>query len=386
MGFNGDGTFSFPYNWVNDAANGIPITASRMDTQFNTAATGFDNCVTRDGQSPATANIPMGGFKVTGLGSPSNAGDAVAYGAVANLGATTFTGAITYGGVTLSNSVTGTGSMVLSAGPVITGSTTLTGAVSFTAAGNTRAIAVAPASAQTGYIDMRATNNGGELLWGVENSAGGGLVVGSQAYSGLIGTTGSLPLHLFSADTVRCTVASDGSFLINTTTPGGWSNNAKFACENAAAGYAISAYAKSSSTDAALVRVDSTSSLLTSYRFGSTQVGSVSTNGTTTTYGTSSDERLKNKLDQQRDHRSIIKSIWVGDVEYKADPGKAILAVMAQQALQHYPEAIQVPRDPEQEMYGADYSRFAPLALWGVQDLYALIDTLISRIEALENK
>jgi hypothetical protein len=68
MPFNGSGIWSWTYNWVNDAANGIPITASRMDGQFNDAGNnGFDNCLTRDGQGIATANLPMGGFKHTGV-------------------------------------------------------------------------------------------------------------------------------------------------------------------------------------------------------------------------------------------------------------------------------------------------------------------------------
>lgn len=83
-GFNGMGQFSFTYVWTQDAANAIPITASRMDTQFNDAAQGFDNCVTRDGQSPATANLPLGGFKLTGLGAPTVAGDALSYGTGTN--------------------------------------------------------------------------------------------------------------------------------------------------------------------------------------------------------------------------------------------------------------------------------------------------------------
>lgn len=83
-GFNGLGQFFFTYNWVQDSQNAIPITASRMDTQFNDAAQGFDNCVTRDGQSPATANIPLGGFKLTGLGAPTLAGDALSYGTGTN--------------------------------------------------------------------------------------------------------------------------------------------------------------------------------------------------------------------------------------------------------------------------------------------------------------
>lgn len=58
-GFNGSGVFDFTYNWVNDSANGIPITASRMDTQFADAAGGFDNCMTRDAQGAATVLIPF---------------------------------------------------------------------------------------------------------------------------------------------------------------------------------------------------------------------------------------------------------------------------------------------------------------------------------------
>jgi hypothetical protein len=58
-GYNGVGQFSFTYNWVNDAANGIPITASRMDSQFNDATNGFDLVICRDGQSTTTAPIPF---------------------------------------------------------------------------------------------------------------------------------------------------------------------------------------------------------------------------------------------------------------------------------------------------------------------------------------
>ena len=56
-GFNGAGQFSFTYNWVNDAANGVPITASRMDGQFNDAVSGFDLCVTRDNQGKPSATM-----------------------------------------------------------------------------------------------------------------------------------------------------------------------------------------------------------------------------------------------------------------------------------------------------------------------------------------
>lgn len=79
-GYNGSGVWSFTYNWANDAANNVPITASRMDTQFADATGGFNNVLTRDGQGIATANLPMGGFKHTGAGNATAAGQYIVYG------------------------------------------------------------------------------------------------------------------------------------------------------------------------------------------------------------------------------------------------------------------------------------------------------------------
>lgn len=67
MPFDGMGVFTRIYSWVNDAATGVKINATRTDTDSNDIATGLSNCVTRDGQSPATANTPMGGFRHTGV-------------------------------------------------------------------------------------------------------------------------------------------------------------------------------------------------------------------------------------------------------------------------------------------------------------------------------
>jgi len=68
MAFNGTGTFVRLYNWVTDKTNSVPITASRMDAEEDGFATGLSNCITKDGQTTVTANIPMNSFKFTGLG------------------------------------------------------------------------------------------------------------------------------------------------------------------------------------------------------------------------------------------------------------------------------------------------------------------------------
>lgn len=80
MAFNGSGIFNRLYTWVNDAAAAVKIRADRMDNEMNGFATGLTNCVTRDGQSPATANLPMGGFKHTGVADAAAVTEYAAFG------------------------------------------------------------------------------------------------------------------------------------------------------------------------------------------------------------------------------------------------------------------------------------------------------------------
>lgn len=67
MAFNGSGVFVRLYNWVNDAAANIKIRADRMDDEFNGIATGLSSCITKDGQTTVTANLPMSGYKHTNV-------------------------------------------------------------------------------------------------------------------------------------------------------------------------------------------------------------------------------------------------------------------------------------------------------------------------------
>lgn len=75
MPFDGSGNFNRLYSWVTDALAGLFINATKMDAEMNGFATGLSDCVTRDGQSPPTANLPMNGKKLTGLSVGSAATD-----------------------------------------------------------------------------------------------------------------------------------------------------------------------------------------------------------------------------------------------------------------------------------------------------------------------
>lgn len=91
--FNGAGTFvitgvGLPY------VTGTTI-SSTVANQLNTdLATGLSNCVTKDGQTTPTANIPMGGFKVTGIGAATTLGDALSFGRAATITTLDMSGAV----------------------------------------------------------------------------------------------------------------------------------------------------------------------------------------------------------------------------------------------------------------------------------------------------
>ncbi len=78
MPFNGAGSFT-PYTPGNPVVAGTTITAATHNQTISDLAAGLTNAMTRDGQSPATADIPMGGFKLTGLAAAIVAGHAVRY-------------------------------------------------------------------------------------------------------------------------------------------------------------------------------------------------------------------------------------------------------------------------------------------------------------------
>ena len=84
MPFNGSGTFTRIYNWVTDKNQNINIIASRMDGEDDNFASGLSNCITKDGQTVLTQNIPFNSKKITGLANGVNIDDAINLGQLQN--------------------------------------------------------------------------------------------------------------------------------------------------------------------------------------------------------------------------------------------------------------------------------------------------------------
>lgn len=75
---NGSGTFTRTNGdhtgtevWQEDAAGGIKIVASRQDVHDQDMADALTASIAKDGQTVPTANLPMGGFRHTGVGASS---------------------------------------------------------------------------------------------------------------------------------------------------------------------------------------------------------------------------------------------------------------------------------------------------------------------------
>src|SRR6478609_8073792 len=67
MPFDPSGNFTRDYNWVDDKNNGIKITASRMDGEFDNYATALNDTFLRDGRASMSGPLPMNANPITGL-------------------------------------------------------------------------------------------------------------------------------------------------------------------------------------------------------------------------------------------------------------------------------------------------------------------------------
>jgi len=108
MSYNGSGTFV-----INSAGtpyvSGTVISSTAANSLNSDLATGLSTAICKDGQSTPTANIGLGGFKITNLGAGTVASDAARLSQVQNSGTTTLIS------ITGTDTITGTVNPTLSA-------------------------------------------------------------------------------------------------------------------------------------------------------------------------------------------------------------------------------------------------------------------------------
>jgi len=97
-------------------------------------------------------------------------------------------------------------------------------------------------------------------------------------------------------------------------------------------------------------------------------VGSVSVSGSTTSYNTSSDERLKENITDADDASDLIDSIQVRQFDWRADGEHQRYGMVAQELDTVAPEAV-TKGETEDDMWAVDYSKLVPMLVKEIQDL-----------------
>lgn len=82
MARNGSGTYSLPAG--NPVVTGTTVSSTWANTTLTDIGTALTTSIASDGQTTPTANLPMGGFKLTGMGVPSARTDSATLGALQN--------------------------------------------------------------------------------------------------------------------------------------------------------------------------------------------------------------------------------------------------------------------------------------------------------------
>jgi hypothetical protein len=101
---------------------------------------------------------------------------------------------------------------------------------------------------------------------------------------------------------------------------------------------------------------------------GNGAVGSIFTNGSVTLYNTTSDQRLKENIQDSDSSSSLIDSLQVRKFDWKANGSHQRYGFVAQELLTVAPEAVNQPEDTE-EMMAVDYSKLVPMLVKEIQSL-----------------
>jgi len=211
-------------------------------------------------------------------------------------------------------------------------------------------------------------NTGGNFYLGIDNSAGGSFSVpyGRVLYSG-----GAYPLVFFTNDIERMRIDSSGNLLVGTTSGSSY----KFQLDGGAG-------------NAQRTNINTGGSTFNGFFFNSSSVGSITTNGVSTAFNTSSDYRLKENIAPMTGALSVVEQLKPCTYTWKANnlDSQGFIAHELQEVV---PECVTgekdaVDEDGNPQYQGIDTSFLVATLTAAIQELKATVDTQAARITALE--
>ena len=229
------------------------------------------------------------------------------------------------------------------------------------------------AATSSGVSIISATASGScNLVLGTNFS--GGTSQGMPNQSGFINMRQSFPIVFGTAEAERMRIASDGAVHIRSTaTP-----------SSSVSGFMFS-------SDQFYTSAGNTTNANTQIRFinGNGLVGNVTVSGSSTAFNTSSDYRLKENVDYTWDATTRLKQLKPARFNFKVDADTTVDGFLAHEAQAVVPECVtgtkdEVDGDGVAVMQGIDQSKLVPLLVKALQEQQAVIESLTTRITALE--
>jgi hypothetical protein len=214
----------------------------------------------------------------------------------------------------------------------------------------------------------------------------GGSTVGNAAFQNnfVVGTQTSSALVFATNDTERARITSGGDLLVGTTSATSRSGiTAKTVSSAVSSQDAISAQTNSNSYFTVCSHVSTTSGTRYHIGFGDgttwTERGTISTDGTSTSYNTSSDYRLKNITGPVTNSGAYIDALKPVEGTWKAD-GSTFVGLIAHEVQEVSRTNIATGTKDGERMQGMDYSASEIIA-----NLIAEVQSLRARVAQLEN-